>query len=151
MLYSVFLVSLSIQFTILLLSAWELLFLHVSPMDNPVQVDEEFLESIKKDDLLSAMLAELGEEFPEVLRALLHDRNWYLAVQIWRAAQTSHQPLVAVVGKGHLQGVVYVLCYLSVIAARLALQSQVQGGGEGGSEGFAGEREVQELEVQQQQ
>jgi pheromone shutdown protein TraB len=97
-----------------------------------MQVDEEFLESIKKDDLLSAMLSEMGEEYPEVLRALLHDRNWYLAIQIWRAAQTSHKPLVAVLGKGHLQGVVYVLCYLSIIAARVAMESQAQRGGNGG-------------------
>lgn len=65
--------------------------------------------------------------------ALLHHRNLWLATNAWRAAQTVEAlpqrfaaearrgppgPVVAVVGKGHLGGIVWVLRQLLCVAAR---------------------------------
>ncbi len=59
------------------------------------------MEKMKNDDALTAMCAEMAEDYPEVMRPLLHDRNWYLAVRMWQWAQRSPEgrPLVAVIGK----------------------------------------------------
>jgi pheromone shutdown protein TraB len=114
-----------------------------------LQMDKKFLECIEDDTLLSAMLSQLGKEYPEVVRALLHDRNWSLAIQLWTAAQTSLKPAVAVVGSAHLQGVVYVLCYLSIIAARVAMESQAQRWGpDGGADTLEEGRVGEEGQVQ---
>ncbi|GBF97220.1 hypothetical protein Rsub_10081 [Raphidocelis subcapitata] len=49
-------------------------------------LDEDFIEAMKDDDLLTAIFKEMRETFPELMGPLLHDRNWVLAVGSWRAA-----------------------------------------------------------------
>jgi hypothetical protein len=39
-----------------------------------LKLDEEFVEMMKDDDLLTAMFKEMRETFPELMRPLLYDR-----------------------------------------------------------------------------
>jgi pheromone shutdown protein TraB len=81
---------------------------------------------LEDDDMVTHLLKELSLEYPEVLLPLVHDRNWYLAVRIWRYARLTRRPLVAVLGKAHLQGVVHALLYLSIVALRMVEQQQAE-------------------------
>lgn len=59
---------------------------------------------------ISAMLAEFGARFPEVMPPLLHERDVYLAWSLSRSkAVNGSQAVVGVVGKGHLHGIVHAL------------------------------------------
>jgi len=69
--------------------------------------DEDLIASLANEDLVDSLLKELQEDFPQLLKPLLHDRNWVLATNTWCAAQRTSGPVVSVVGKGHLPGIVY--------------------------------------------
>ena len=47
-------------------------------MHNPpfprAQLDEQFIEAMKDDDMLTALFKELRDSFPELMAPLLHDR-----------------------------------------------------------------------------
>lgn len=65
------------------------------------EITAEQLEALKQRDALNDLLGELGEAMPALKRALIDERDAYLATKIQRAPG---QRLVAVVGAGHLQG-----------------------------------------------
>ena len=66
------------------------------------EIDEEKLEELKKQDVLTEMMAEMGDSLPEMKKVLIDERDIYMAEQIKR---TAGQRLVAVVGAGHLEGI----------------------------------------------
>lgn len=68
--------------------------------DTP-ELDEDELRRLRKQDALSELMQELGRALPELKRALIDERDDYLAVKI-RA--TAGNTIVAVVGAGHLSG-----------------------------------------------
>lgn len=69
---------------------------------------------------MELLLKEFQESYPEVMRPLLHDRNYILALATWRAGAmaAAHGPVLAIVGKGHLSGMVYSLEQLADMQAR---------------------------------
>jgi pheromone shutdown-related protein TraB len=67
------------------------------------QISKEQLEALKQRDALNDLLGELGEAMPSLKNALIDERDAYLATKIRRS---TGQRLVAVVGAGHLQGMV---------------------------------------------
>jgi pheromone shutdown-related protein TraB len=65
-------------------------------------ISEEEVENMKKQDVLEALIAEIGEELPEVKRILIDERDQYLANKIRTAPG---KKVVAVVGAGHVPGI----------------------------------------------
>jgi len=70
------------------------------------EISEEQLEEIKQEDVLSEMLKEMSTALPEVKETLIDERDLYLAEKIRSAPG---KKIVAVVGAGHLQGIVRTL------------------------------------------
>jgi pheromone shutdown-related protein TraB len=70
------------------------------------EISEEVLRSLRQKDVLSEWMQELGARYPELKRALIDERDTYLATKI-RAAEG--RVLVGVVGAGHLAGMVQAL------------------------------------------
>lgn len=66
------------------------------------EITEEKLEELKKKDVLSELMNELGEAMPVLKRVLIDERDIYLAEKIKMA---SGKKLVAVVGAGHVEGI----------------------------------------------
>ena len=69
-------------------------------------VTEESLQNLKKQDVLSEMMKELGTEVPTLKKVLIDERDQYLAEKI---LQADGKKLVAVVGAGHVEGMTTVL------------------------------------------
>ena len=65
-------------------------------------VTEESLSDLKKQDVLSEMMKELGNEVPTLKTVLIDERDQYLAQKI---IQTEGDKVVAVVGAGHVEGI----------------------------------------------
>lgn len=69
-------------------------------------VTEESLQNLKKQDVLSDMMQELGTEVPTLKAVLIDERDQYLAEKI---LQSEGNKVVAVVGAGHVEGMKSVL------------------------------------------
>ena len=65
-------------------------------------VSEESLQDLKKQDVLSEMMQELGKEIPTLKTALIDERDHYLAE---KTLQAEGKTLVSVVGAGHVEGI----------------------------------------------
>ena len=65
-------------------------------------VTEESLSDLKKQDVLSDMMQELGQEVPTLKTVLIDERDQYLAEKI---LQAEGEKVVAVVGAGHVEGI----------------------------------------------
>jgi pheromone shutdown-related protein TraB len=69
--------------------------------DKP-QIGEAELRELRRQDVLSRLMRELGEAFPALKTALIDERDAYLAEQLRRAPGSR---IVAVMGAGHVAGV----------------------------------------------
>ena len=65
-------------------------------------IDQSMVETLKEKDQLESIMAEFAEQFPEIKRRLIDERDIYLAQKIREA---SGQTIVAVVGAGHCRGI----------------------------------------------
>jgi pheromone shutdown-related protein TraB len=74
----------------------------VTLLDSP-EISEEQLEELKQGDILNELLQEVGARYPSLKTALIDERDDYLKESIVR---TPGENLVAVVGAGHLPGIV---------------------------------------------
>jgi pheromone shutdown-related protein TraB len=70
------------------------------------QLSEEDLRELRRTDVLSRLLNELGEAFPGLKTVLIDERDAYLAERI---RETPGRRLLAVVGAGHVAGLVRTL------------------------------------------
>lgn len=66
------------------------------------EITEEKLGEMRKSDVISELMAELGESLPELKRVLIDERDTFLAEKIKGAAGAR---IVAVVGAGHVAGI----------------------------------------------
>ncbi len=66
------------------------------------EINEEEIERMKQEDILTTLLAELGESFPELRTILIDERDRYLCRKIMDAPGNK---IVAVVGAGHVPGI----------------------------------------------
>jgi pheromone shutdown-related protein TraB len=76
-----------------------------SAFDNP-ELSEEELARIRKRDVLSELMGELGSAMPDLKHALIDERDAFLAQRI---RESDGSKLVAVVGAGHVEGMVAAL------------------------------------------
>jgi pheromone shutdown-related protein TraB len=67
------------------------------------EVSEEEIEKLKKQNEMDSMMTELAEYMPVIKEVLIDERDQYLASSIWKAKGNK---IVAVLGAGHLPGVV---------------------------------------------
>ncbi|MDL1958930.1 MAG: TraB/GumN family protein [Deltaproteobacteria bacterium] len=66
------------------------------------EITEEKLNELKKTDLLSELMMELGKALPELKRVLIDERDTFLSERIKKA---EGKRIVAVVGAGHIVGI----------------------------------------------
>jgi pheromone shutdown-related protein TraB len=76
-----------------------------SAFESP-ELSEEELRRIRQQDVLSELMAELGEAMPTLKRVLIDERDAYLAQKI---LESEGERVVAVVGAGHVQGMLAAL------------------------------------------
>lgn len=67
------------------------------------EIDSETIERLKEGEELADMLESLARAFPQVKATLIDERDVYLAQKI---RETAGQSVVAVVGAGHVPGIV---------------------------------------------
>lgn len=70
------------------------------------ELSSEDIEALKERSALSGMMEELAQELPTAKRALIDERDRYLATKIFNA---DGSVLVAAVGAGHAQGIVRII------------------------------------------
>ena len=67
------------------------------------EISEEKLTELKRKDVLSQLMEELGESLPDLKRVLIDERDIFIAEKIKASPGTK---LVAVVGAGHIEGII---------------------------------------------
>ena len=67
------------------------------------ELDEDKLTELRKKDVLSELMDELGQTFPDTKRALIDERDIFMSEKIKDAIGNR---IVAVVGAGHVAGIV---------------------------------------------
>jgi pheromone shutdown protein TraB len=72
-------------------------------LPNPKEL-EKMLKDLGDGDMLTLAIQEMSTEFPTLMETLVHERDKYMAYQLLRIA-SEHSSVVAVVGRGHLQGI----------------------------------------------
>ncbi len=63
----------------------------------------------EQEDMVELLQRELGSEYPTLMWPLLHERNAAMALALVEARACGAKRVVAVVGKGHLPGLVHSL------------------------------------------
>ncbi len=66
------------------------------------EISQEDVEKMKEQDVLEALMADVGKTLPMIKRILIDERDQYLAEKIRTAPGTK---IVAVVGAGHVAGI----------------------------------------------
>lgn len=74
----------------------------LTSMFEETEISEEKLRELKETDILTELLAELGNSLPELKRVLIDERDTYLSEKIKDA---TGRKIVAVVGAGHVSGI----------------------------------------------
>ncbi len=74
----------------------------IASLFEETEITEEKLSELKETDVLSELMAELGQALPELKTVLIDERDTFLAEKIKHA---NGKKVVAVVGAGHIEGV----------------------------------------------
>lgn len=73
-----------------------------SIFDGGDSVNEQTIEELKQEDMLSHLMEEMARDLPVIKSVLIDERDAYLACSLW---QQPYEKVVAVLGAGHLEGV----------------------------------------------
>ena len=65
--------------------------------------EEDIIEKLQDKDIVNELLNELSKEIPSVKETLIDERDRYIALKI---LQSDAKKLVAVIGRGHMDGVI---------------------------------------------
>ena len=82
------------------LSMWDKIKLAASLMVSGEEMD---VEELKEDNLINTLVQQLEEEFPELSRVFLDERNTYMAEKI---LEEDFESAVVVVGAAHVEGLI---------------------------------------------
>jgi len=74
----------------------------IASLFDTTEIDEDKLAEMKKKDVLSELMNELGQTFPDTKHALIDERDIFMAEKIKQAVGNR---IVAVVGAGHVAGI----------------------------------------------
>jgi len=83
------------------LSGWERLKFGWGLLSEPLDISEADVERLKNSDVLTELVAELSKVHPELARAILDERDMWLAFAL---RSCPGRRIVAVVGLGHVAG-----------------------------------------------
>jgi len=86
-----------------LLEKLKLIFSGDDSGDIEKEIDEDLLAELRKTDVISKMIKNLGESVPSLKRVLIDERDYYLAEKI---RLSKGNKVVAVVGAGHMSGII---------------------------------------------
>ncbi|MBU0673107.1 MAG: TraB/GumN family protein [Proteobacteria bacterium] len=75
----------------------------LASMFDDTSISEEKLTELRRSDVLTELMGELGEALPELKRVLIDERDTFLSEKIKSAPG---QKIVAVVGAGHVAGII---------------------------------------------
>ncbi|XP_027346925.1 traB domain-containing protein [Abrus precatorius] len=64
----------------------------------------KMLKDMDDSDMLTLVIQEMSKEFPTLMETLVHERDQYMSSTLLKVA-SENSSVVAVVGKGHLQGI----------------------------------------------
>ncbi|THF95213.1 hypothetical protein TEA_018749 [Camellia sinensis var. sinensis] len=64
----------------------------------------KMLKEMDDVDMLTLVIQEMSKEFPTLMETLVHERDLYMSSTLLRVA-SEHSSVVAVIGKGHMQGI----------------------------------------------
>ena len=78
----------------------------VSSLFSKEVVQEDDIEALKHSDLLFEAVKELDDKLPDVSKALLHERNYYMAEMIKKCPE---DVIVIVIGAAHTEGILAAL------------------------------------------
>ncbi len=67
------------------------------------EISEEKLKELKQKDVLTELMAEMGDNLPDLKRVLIDERDLYLVEKI---KESPGKKIVAVVGAGHVAGMI---------------------------------------------
>jgi len=90
-------------------SLWKKMYLLASiitSLFDRTEIDEEKLAELRKKDVLSELMSEIGAVIPDTKRVLIDERDIYMAEMIKKSPGSR---LVAVVGAGHMEGILRVI------------------------------------------
>ncbi|CAA7049560.1 unnamed protein product [Microthlaspi erraticum] len=65
---------------------------------------KKMLNSMNDGDMVTSVIQEMSKEFPSLMETLVHERDKYMSYMLLRVAR-ERSSVVAVVGRGHLQGI----------------------------------------------
>jgi pheromone shutdown-related protein TraB len=74
----------------------------ITSLFDRTELDEEKLAELRNKDVLSELMSEIGEVMPEAKKALIDERDIYMAEKI---KEVPGKNIVAVVGAGHMEGI----------------------------------------------
>lgn len=78
----------------------------VESLFDRTEVTEEQLNEIKQQDTMSAMMDEFGAHYPQLRKAVIDERDHFLAGKLLK---TQGKKVLAVVGAGHVPGIIKLL------------------------------------------
>ena len=78
----------------------------IASLFDTTELDEKKLAELRKKDVLSELLEEMGGALPDTKRVLIDERDIYMAEKI---KQAPGKRIVAVVGAGHMAGIMRVM------------------------------------------
>lgn len=85
----------------------KLLSVLVSAIFDKEEISSEEVENLKNSNEMDQMMDELANYLPTVKSVLIDERDEYLASKIWQSFENCNaQKMVAVVGAGHLPGII---------------------------------------------
>ncbi|XP_058211460.1 uncharacterized protein LOC131323626 [Rhododendron vialii] len=65
---------------------------------------KKMLKEMDNVDMLTRVIQDMSKQFPTLMETLVHERDQYVSATLFKVAGT-HSSIVAVVGKGHLEGI----------------------------------------------
>jgi pheromone shutdown-related protein TraB len=80
----------------------KLIFQMILSLGDTAEIEAEDVERMKQQDMLEAILSEVGQSMPTLRHALIDERDQYLAAKIRTAPG---KKIVAAVGAGHVPGI----------------------------------------------
>ena len=89
------------------------------------EIDKELVEKLKKKDVLTEMLEEMGREMPSVKKVLVDERDEFIA---YKLQELKARKIVAVVGAGHIEGIKKNLHNKADVKKRLKTLGEVKEG-----------------------
>ncbi|EOA28997.1 hypothetical protein CARUB_v10025250mg [Capsella rubella] len=66
--------------------------------------DDNILKDMNDVDMLTSAFQDMSKKFPSLMETLVHERDLYMSYSLLQVA-SEHRRVVAVVGRGHLEGI----------------------------------------------